>query len=211
MKDIKKKLGLDRKEIKDIAISTTLLAFIFAYDGFGTFLNPGPETFYKYLLYLTIIALAFIPHEMAHKFTAMHYGCIARYQIWWGGLKMAIFLAIITGGKFVIAAPGAVMIYTMKRDSWGNIHSRITKKQNAYISIAGPAANLIIAAAMLLFTGKAIVGGYDLAASIGYINSFLAMFNLLPIPPLDGSKIYPWNKAVWLGLLIAGFIMIGLF
>lgn len=202
-------MNLDKEEVKDIAVSTLLLAFIFSYDGLSSIFNPNMT--YKYLLYLTIITLAFIPHELGHKFTAIHYGCKARYQIWWSGLKIAILLAIVTGGRFVIAAPGAVMIYTMKKDIWGNIHSAITKKQNAYISIAGPATNLIIAATMLLFTDKIIFLGNDLAASIGYINSFLAMFNLLPIPPLDGSKIYPWNKGIWLGLLIISVVLMGFF
>jgi Zn-dependent protease len=30
------------------------------------------------------------------------------------------------------------------------------------------------------------------------VNSYLALFNLLPIPPLDGSKIVQWNLPIYL-------------
>jgi len=206
-----KKFGFDRKELEDIAISTALLAFIFSYDGYRQIFNLGSDTLYMYLIYLAIIALAFIPHELAHKFTAIKYGCQARYQIWWKGLKFALILAIITNGNFVIAAPGAVMIYSMQKDMFGRVHSTITPKENAYISIAGPAANLAVAIIMLSMSGILTIGGFDLAGSIGYVSCFLALFNLLPIPPLDGSKIFSWNKSVWLGLMIISYLMMGMF
>ena len=206
-----KKFGFDRKELEDIAISTSLLAFIFFYDGYRQIFNLGQDTLYGYLIYLAIVALAFIPHEMAHKFTAIKYGCAAKYQIWWKGLKLAFLLAIITDGRFVIAAPGAVIIYSMQKDMFGRVSSRISNKENAYISIAGPAANLIVAVIMLFISGILSIGGFDLAGNIGYVSCFLAVFNLLPIPPLDGSKIFSWNRGIWLGLMIAGFILMGMF
>lgn len=208
-----KSLNFNRQEIKDIAVSTLILAFVFFYGNYGYTLiqNIGQTAIYSYLLYLTIVALAFIPHELAHRFTAMHYGYMAKYQIWWKGLKIAIILAIITNGNFVIAAPGAVMIYSQKIDIFGRTNSTITQKENAHISIAGPAANLTIAALMLLIIGNTTGAISTLATNIGYINSFLAMFNLLPISPLDGSKIFSWNKKVWLGILIISFVLIGMF
>jgi len=36
-----------------------------------------------------------------------------------------------------------------------------------------------------------------------YINTWLALFNLIPFGPLDGAKIFRWNKGLWL-VAIAG-------
>ncbi|MBW6462201.1 MAG: site-2 protease family protein [DPANN group archaeon] len=206
-------LGFNTKEIKDIIISTLALAFIFFYGQYGYHLvsNLNTDALNIYLFYLAIIFFAFIPHELAHKFTAIKYGCQARYQIWWNGLKFALILAIVTNGNFVIAAPGAVMIYSMRKDMFGQVHSTITPKENAYISMAGPVANLIIATIMLFLSGILTVSGFDLASSIGYVSCFLAMFNMIPIPPLDGSKIITWNKGVWLGLIVISYVMMGMF
>ncbi|TLZ55689.1 MAG: hypothetical protein E6K17_05280, partial [Methanobacteriota archaeon] len=65
--------------------------------------------------------------------------------------------------------------------------------------------NFVIA---LLFTGawfgfqgfptgniRVYVGGILYFSA--YINAFLGVFNMLPIPPLDGSKVFRWNVAIW--------------
>lgn len=63
------------------------------------------------------------------------------------------------------------------------------------VALAGPLSNLLIlvvfgliARAGVYFLNPLLVG---LFAFIAYLNVFLAVFNLVPIPPLDGSKILP--------------------
>jgi len=70
------------------------------------------------------------------------------------------------------------------------------KYGEAKVAAAGPAANLAIA---LVFVALIQLSGQlglppefiKLSLSIIVLNIFLALFNLLPIPPLDGSKILP--------------------
>lgn len=67
----------------------------------------------------------------------------------------------------------------------------------AKIAAAGPASNLLLA---VIFTLFAHLAGYASGAAMGQllalvvvVNIFLALFNLIPLPPLDGSKIlYSW-------------------
>ena len=47
----------------------------------------------------------------------------------------------------------------------------------------------------MLFRSLYFVGGILFFS--GYINAFLGVFNMLPIPPLDGSKVLAWNVAIW--------------
>jgi Zn-dependent protease len=102
---------------------------------------------------------------------------------------------------FLFAAPGAVCIA-------GNM----SKETNGRVSIAGPMVNIMFAAASLalcmVFNGSWLVVPFYLLASL---NAFLAVFNLLPIPPLDGSKVLAWNKGVWtVAILIAAAELIAL-
>ena len=176
--------SFSRQEVKELAISAVALGFIFSI-GYG--LNP-----LMVLMITAIISLSFIPHELAHKYVAIKYGCFARYQMWKNGLMFALVLAIATGGSFVFAAPGAVMIYTAFRDGHGVRQVSLTAKQNAFISAAGPAMNIMIALLFFPIAGQSVF-----FATIVHINSFLALFNLLPIPPLDGSKIIWYNFLLW--------------
>ena len=201
-----KGLGFSKEEIREITISTLILAFIFYYPGFSAFFSElGIVGFLKYMFFFIILGLAFIPHELAHKFMAMKYGCFAQYQMWMGGLKFALLMVFMTNGSFAFAAPGAVVIYTSFRDHLGVRHVTITKKQNAYISMAGPLTNFAMAALMIPF--MAISGISSLAGSIYYVNVFLGLFNMIPFGPLDGTKVFAWDKVYWGAIIALGLMM----
>lgn len=68
------------------------------------------------------------------------------------------------------------------------------------IAVAGPLANLLLVllAVLLYVLGKHVLGSLfpepllALLGSLAWINLILALFNLLPIPPLDGSRLLLW-------------------
>ena len=72
---------------------------------------------------------------------------------------------------------------------------RLTKKQTAFVGIAGPVANFITAGAFsfvfhILRINNINLDGSEIIFFYGIIiNIVLAVFNLVPIPPLDGSKV----------------------
>lgn len=190
------KVTFGTEEIRDIIISTIALGLIF---------SIGPDfSFTEAAMITAIVALSFIPHELAHKFAAVHYKCFAQYEMWRNGLIMALLLAVATNGGFVFAAPGAVVIYTVYQSRHGLHQIVLSPKQNGLISIAGPLTNISIALLFFVFAPN-----FLLTKNIVHINIFLAAFNLLPIPPLDGSKVFYWNKFVWLGMMIvAGWLLL---
>ena len=189
-------MNLFKSEIIHLFIAWVVLSIAFAWQGFSNF--------YALYINLPIVLLAvgtgFIVHELSHKFVAIFYNAKARFVMWAYGLLFAVALALISGGGFVFAAPGAVYI-------WGKDLSR---KENGIISVAGPLSNLIIA--ILFFVLSLIIFQFyvsqfmvTLFFTIISVNLFLGLFNMLPIPPLDGYKVLVWNKIVW-GVLLAIFV-----
>ena len=90
---------------------------------------------------------------------------------------------------------GSIMLLLF-RFGWGKpvpfdpFNLRNPKRDSAIIALAGPASNLILA--ILLSLAAKLIGSPFLAllaAPLIIISINLAIFNLLPIPPLDGSKI----------------------
>ncbi len=60
------------------------------------------------------------------------------------------------------------------------------------VSVAGPLSNILLAFILAMLIPLAVKFNMSLAqiiASAIYLNIYMAIFNLLPIPPLDGSKI----------------------
>lgn len=142
------------------------------------------------------VVTAFLLHELAHKVVAQRYGCFAEFRYSLMGLGIGILTAAF---GFLIAMPGAVVIS-------GTVNAR----QTVRISAAGPGTNLTIAgvfAAGSFLLGSSTPGLESLVSilmgTIAFVNILLGIFNLLPFPPLDGFKIFTFNKPLWAAMLVA--------
>ena len=151
----------------------------------------------EYLFLITVLILSIVIHEIAHGAMAYHLGDpTAKYagRLTLNPLKhldpigsflVPIILIITTGMGIGWAKPVPINPYNFRDQKWGNLK----------VAFAGPAANLLIAIAFgliirLLFFFNLYISQFIKALSIiVFINLLLAIFNLIPIPPLDGSHI----------------------
>ena len=191
------------KEIRDLVISFIVIALgfsiLYSNGDFGAIPNIFP-------IVMIGVGAGFIFHELGHKFAAMHYGYWAEYQLWSTGLVIALLSSFF---GFIFAAPGAVVIYS----------NGMEEKINGIISLAGPIIN--IALGLIFLGGLYSLGNviYTETAALLYlicllgtrINFFLAAFNLLPIPPLDGSKVMSWSVPIWLIMFAISAILLIVF
>ena len=128
---------------------------------------------------ILVTAPAIILHELAHKFMGLILGYSAMFHIWWTGLGIGIVLRII-GSPFLILAPGYVSVNP-------NLPWELS-----LIAFAGPFINLVLfcVAFFVLKYKKRIKRKMFLFWHLTkVINMWLFIFNMLPIPPLDGSKV----------------------
>ncbi|RAP02734.1 site-2 protease family protein [Methanosphaera stadtmanae] len=196
-------LQFSKTETKDLSIAIIVITLLFAYlYSNGTF----GMMIYLIPISLVTIGLSFILHELGHKYVAQKYGFFAEFRKWNTGLLIAIITGLF---GFIFLAPGAVYI--------GSYTGIITDEEDGKISIAGPIVNIILAVIFLLieislkpfFLLSSPLSTYlMITAMIGFhINSFLALFNLLPIPMLDGSKVMKWNLPLWIvSIVVAGLL-----
>jgi Zn-dependent protease len=156
-------------------------------------LAVAAETF---LVVLFTVGIGFILHELAHKYVAQHYRAWAEYRAWTLGLALAVGLAVTIG--VVFAAPGAVFIYG----------PHLSRRQNGHIAIAGAGMNLALALAFVVL-GLAVPELREFARLGASVNVFLGWFNTLPFFPLDGQKVWAWNKGVWaLAMVVLSGLML---
>lgn len=146
------------------------------------------------LFFFLIIIPSAIIHEYAHGWaadqmgdpTARHAGRLTlnpRAHIdLWGTILMPVLLLLFSGGSFMFAyaKPVPYNPYNLRNQKWGP----------ALVGLAGPAANLMAAVFFGLLVRFLPYSEFSsLLAIIAYANILLMVFNLVPIPPLDGSKI----------------------
>ena len=189
-------IAMREKELKDLTVSALFLALAFgiAFEGgFRAILEPT-ELITAVSLALIGVSLGFILHELAHRFVARRFGCFAEYSMWPAGLGLAVVCSLF---GFVFAAPGAVMIRP-GTDLWGR--AALNRQRFGLISIAGPTMNICLAVVFILLNSLYPSTVFSIGA---LVNTWLAFFNLIPLGPLDGAKIFYWDKSVWFVALAA--------
>jgi len=178
------------KELRDLTVSGLVLALAFGIalsGGYRAFLEPR-RLLIVFLMSIVAVSAGFILHEIGHRFVARRYGCFAEYNMWPAGLAIALAFSFF---GFVFAAPGAVMIRPGV-DQWGR--TTITREKTGKISVTGPAMNILLAIVFLILNTAHPALLFILGARI---NTWLAVFNLIPFGPLDGFKIFQWDKRIW--------------
>ena len=196
-----------KREIKDIILADAVLIIAFSLTLSGGILGAAQGlSHFSFIVLIPAVALgvslSFILHELMHKFVAQHYGAIAGFRTSYNGL----IITLLTGAfGFLLGIPGATMIYT----------NNFTKRENGIVSIAGPLTNfavfavfLVLALALRLPQNSYLGYAIDLTLEISIL---LAFFNMLPIYPLDGSKVLAWNKRVYFITLGTIFVLMLIF
>jgi Zn-dependent protease len=174
------------KEITDLSIAWLAISFAFAivmYDKSIGFLQI-------WAISAITVGTGFLLHELGHKITAQRYGCFAEFR---ASFSMLAFAVLMSFSGIIFAAPGAVMI-----------SGYVNNITNGKISASGPLVNLMLALLFLLLGLLPInLQFLQLVFAYGFsINTWLALFNMIPFGVLDGVKILRWDKRVY-GAMVA--------
>lgn len=166
------------------------------------------------LAVIVTLILSIVLHEAAHGFMADRLGDpTARLQ---GRLTLNPLVHIDPIGSIVVPAllfltNAGILFGWAKPVPYNPYNLRDQKWGEAKVAAAGPAVNLALALCFGLLIRFAAPLGLapafiELSSYIVYINILLAFFNLIPFPPLDGSKIIQPFLPVSLQLKYRSFV-----
>ncbi|MEO8032186.1 MAG: site-2 protease family protein [Gemmatimonadota bacterium] len=155
---------------------------------------------------MPVLVFSLVAHEYAHGYAALQQGDDTAYMLGrltfnplphidpWMSILMPALLFFVAGPGFVFGGAKPIPVVTRKFRNY--------RRGDLIVSSAGVATNLVLAGCFTLaFAAIGLVGQAlpDLTTGLGVvqrmtvwgiqINLLLCVFNLIPIPPLDGSKI----------------------
>ena len=148
-----------------------------------------------FLANLPAFLIALVVHESAHGFTALKLGDTTAKRM--GRLTLNPLAHIDPFGTIILPLllilTNAPIVFGWAKPVPVNFHNlQNPKKGILWVGLAGPAANFLTAAIiyfLLLFVPPAYSLLIYFFTSVILINIVLGAFNLIPIPPLDGSRI----------------------
>lgn len=152
-----------------------------------------------FIFQIAILIMSVVIHEISHGFmayalgdpTAKYAGRLTLNPIPhldpFGSILLPFLLSLVPGGIiFGWAKPVPYNPYNLRNQHWGP----------GLVAAVGPLANILVAAVfgIIIRLGNAAffevpAAFFEIAALIVLLNTVLAVFNLVPIPPLDGSRV----------------------
>lgn len=164
------------------------------------------------IFYIVILVISVVIHEVSHGFVAEYFGDkTARYA---GRLTLNPLVHLDLFGSILLPAL-LILSHSPFLFGWAkpvpyNPNNLSHKKWGTmWVAAAGVLANFFIAVIFGLIIRLAPsltlpAGFYFITSTIVIVNLALALFNLIPIPPLDGSKILfsflPYSFSKWVTL-----------
>lgn len=182
------------KELRNLVISVLVISAAFAVQ------NLSLDFFLQCFL---LVVISYSLHEALHSLISSSEGIYSRCDVWPLGILVTLASGILSGGVAVLALPSIIRLRESETARWRKESFEIAPWDVGVASISGPLSNLVLATgffALFKFYGLAI---FELGA---LINFWIAFANLIPWPPIDGSKIMSWDRWVWFLSLAAAVV-----
>ena len=173
-----------------------------------------------------VLLLSLTVHEAAHAWTAMRLGDDTARRL--GRVSLNPIVHIDPIGTLLLPliamASGSGMIFGWAKPTPVNVRNLgHPRRDNVLVTIAGPVSNLVLALIAAVIYHQLPSGlGSIIAFEAMSLNVLLAVFNMLPIPPLDGGQvllgllppqtalkfraIQPYGFLILMGLIVTGLL-----
>ncbi|MFX0103771.1 MAG: hypothetical protein ACFFCS_29685, partial [Candidatus Hodarchaeota archaeon] len=154
------------------------------------------KTLFPYYL-AALSTSGFLIHEFAHRQVGRHYDLPAKFRLLTFGMMITIMgiMGYVFFNSPPFALPGAVVVIGLEN-----------RDQAGKCKIAGPLSNFIISLVLLPIVFLMPFEHFEYAILFlqgAYVNTFLGVFNMLPVGMLDGRNIIQWKRNYWIILMLA--------
>jgi len=181
-------------EIRSLIIAILAIAFIISFKEWGIGRFDLKLGLFNYFNAILIVALSFLVHISIQRLWALSIGFRLEWKMWSFGLLFGLIMAFLTNGLVWIILPGGFIVHHMAGHRLGFFRYDINYWAVGLIAVTGPFASILLAA---IFKSLSVVVANSLIQKVIVFNIAFALYSLLPIPPLDGSKTFFGSRMLY--------------
>jgi hypothetical protein len=185
-------------EIRSLIITILVIAFIISFDewGYGKVFNVKVGLF-NWFNAILIVALSFLVHISVQRVWSLGTGYRLEWKMWSFGLLFGLIIAFLTapfGRVFWVILPGGFIVHHMAGHRLGWFRYGINYWALGLIAVTGPFATIFLAAIFKSLSGVVV---NSLIQKVIVFNIAYALYSMLPIPPLDGSRTFYGSRMLY--------------
>lgn len=196
-----------RGELRDLLLCTILLSFIISFRewGIGVFdIGVGLENWGTSFL---LVGFSLFIITAAQRLVGIYHGYQVEYRLWWMGILTGITLVFVSRGALWFLLPGGIMVNHLAGHRLGFHRYGMDYYILGLISYAGTLAAFLLALLVKISgTENEVLG------KMVYFLVLFIIFDMLPVPPLTGIKLFYGSRLVYIFLLaltlVASFLML---
>jgi len=205
---IKRYFRFSKNEYRDFFSIVVIFSFVLAFTSWGALQFSAVEGFKNWFMAALIVAIGLFVHHAAQRLIAILWGFSATQKIWMPGLLVGLFFVFLSNGEVMIFAATSTLIHVLPLHRLGKARKGPDLKTLGTVCLFGPLANILFAASVYVMYSMA---PSDFLMQLTSFNLAFGLWNLLPIPPLDGGKMFFGSRLVYAWFAGAVLSFVGFF
>lgn len=188
---LKRYFKFSKEEINGLVVSIIIIGFIVSFRDWVITPEGGLDsiiTLRNILNGIIVAGFVMLIYESARRLAAIGRGFELKTKLWWPGLIVGLVLSFATKGWLWLIIAPAAFIRHLQVHRLGKFRYGLNLFENGLICLAGPAA--IIGFAFLVKVLLVYLPANVLLLKVLHVSLWFAAVNMLPIPPLDGSRVF---------------------
>ena len=185
-----------KDELKAIIITIAVLTFVVAY-------NDGAKTFElshwlkNLVIMLVIVTASVFVKQYGYKISAAIGGFKTDYQVWWYGAIAAIIITILSRGHIWLLIPGAIVFQHLTVNRLGFFRYGANVRAMSMMALGSNLALIVFGGIFKTLDIWISAGTNPIIDKLFLFTIFYAAWSLVPIPPLDGSKMVFESRLIY--------------
>jgi len=197
---VRRYFWFSKKELGGFVLVVLTLGFITSFTKWGGVQFDARVGVWNWFVAALIFVVVVFVHHAGQRLMGLAVGLRVEHEVWWQGVIAGVILALVSNGRVKFLAATRAFEHFMPVHRLGAFRYGPNVKVIAKITMAGPLANVVCASVVKYIESAGWISSV-IGDQLFFANVWFAFWNLLPIPPIDGSKIMYASRFQYFSLL----------